>query len=283
MQRVWRGPLLLAILATVAALGAMTFLERLIFQPGLGGPPPGFGAAQPSAEFGAEDVFLETDDGVRIHAFWLEAEAGVDRAILFLHGNAGDASRRLSGAARLRDLGAHVLLLDYRGYGRSEGRPSEKGTYADARAGLDHLRKARRIPLPRTIVFGRSLGGAVAVHTAQGVPLAGLVVESTFPSVADVARSYLGIGFDFWLGSKFASIDKVKAIRCPVLAIHGDRDRVIRISLGRRLFAAMPGAKTWHEVAGGRHNDTPHVGGERYWDAWREFLARVVPLAGGRR
>ena len=266
-----RALLLVGALAATVSFGAMTFLERLIFQPGLGAPGPTEG-------FEAEDVFLETADGVRVHAYWLDAGPGVDRAILFLHGNAGDASHRLPNASQLRALGAHVLLLDYRGYGKSAGRPSEAGVYADARAALDHLTRELGVPTGRTIVFGRSLGGAVAVHTAQDLPLAGLVVESAFPSVAGIARSYLGIGLDFWLRKRLASIDKAPAIRCPVLAIHGNRDRIVPIALGRKLFDAMPEPKEWHEVPGGRHNDTPYVGGERYWKIWRDFLARVAPL-----
>jgi hypothetical protein len=249
----------------------MTFIERLIFQPGLR-------AARPTSEFVVDDVFLETEDGERIHCYWLAADPDVDRAILFLHGNAGDASHRLPNAEQLRELGAHVLLVDYRGYGRSQGRPSEEGVYADARTALAYLEKERGIPTERTIVFGRSLGGAVAVHTTQGVPVAGLVVESTFSSVADIARTFVGVGFDFWLGRMFASVDKAHAVRSPVLAIHGDRDRVIRMALGRKLFDAFRTPKRWLVVPGGRHNDTRLVGGEPYWQAWRDFLSEVAPL-----
>lgn len=271
LRRPGRALLLSAAVVAILAWGLMSFVERLIFQPGLR-------AARPTTEFAADDVFLETEDGVRIHAYWLAAEPEIDRAILFLHGNAGDASRRLPNASSLRELGAHVLLVDYRGYGLSEGHPSEEGVYADARAALAHLEKERGIPTERIIVFGRSLGGAVAVHTAQGLPLAGLVVESTFTSVADIARTFVGVGLDFWLGRVFASVEKAHAIRSPVLAIHGDRDRVIRMALGRKLFDAFRTPKRWVVVRGGRHNNTRSVGGETYWQAWREFLAEVAPL-----
>ena len=266
------GIFLLA-LAGLGGWSAMTFLDRLIFQPGLG-------RARTPVETDAEDVFLRTEDGVRIHAYWLAGEEDdrpADRAILFLHGNGGDATRRLPNAARLRDLGAHVLLLDYRGYGKSDGRPDEAGVYADARAALDHLTKDRGLPEDRIVVFGRSLGGAVAIDVVRDRGFAGLVVESTFPSIAAIARSYLGVGLDFWLGTKFASIDKVASIRCPSLVFHGSRDRVIRVALGRRLFDALPEPKRWFEIAGAKHNDTIHVGGDAYWTAWQEFLERTVP------
>ena len=263
-------------MALVALVGwsAMTFLDRLIFQPGLG-------KARTAEGRNAEDVFLRTEDGVRVHAYWLPGESHgrpADRAILFLHGNGGDASRRLPNADRLRGLGAHVLLLDYRGYGKSEGRPSEAGAYADARAALDYLTKDRGLSEDRIVVFGRSLGGAVAIDAVQGRAIAGLVVESTFPSIAAIARSYLGIGLDFWLATRFASIDKAGAIRCPSLVFHGSHDRVIRVGLGRRLFDAMPEPKRWFEIPGARHADTVRVGGETYWRTWREFLEQTVPL-----
>ena len=146
MRRLSRALLLVGALAAAVAFGAMTLLERLIFQPGFGTPGTTEGVE-------TEDVFLRTDDGVRVHAYWLDAGPGIDRAILFLHGNAGDASHRVPRASRLRELGAHVLLLDYRGYGRSDGRPSEAGVYSDARAALDHLAKERSVPRSRALAI----------------------------------------------------------------------------------------------------------------------------------
>ena len=135
-------------------------LDRLIFQ-----PSPGVDLRPEALGIEAEEVFLEAEDGVRLHAFFLPAPAA-SRALLFLHGNAGNASHRLPNAAALARLGTHVLLLDYRGYGLSEGTPSEAGVYADARAGLAYLLNERGFAENRTVVFGRSLGGAVAVDVA---------------------------------------------------------------------------------------------------------------------
>ena len=152
-----RGILILgaALLGVIFVWGRL--VDRVIFH-----PSPGADLRPAQIGLQGEDVFLETEDGVRIHGFWLPAE-GADRALLFFHGNAGNASHRLPNAAALVGLGAHVLLLDYRGYGLSEGRPSEAGVYADARAGLAHLVETRGIEEGRIVVFGRSLGGAVAV------------------------------------------------------------------------------------------------------------------------
>ena len=172
-------------------------------------PSPGADLRPEQVGLAGEDVFLTTEDGVRIHAFWLPAE-GATRALLFLHGNAGNASHRLPNAAELVGLGAHVLLLDYRGYGLSEGRPSEAGAYADARAGLAHLTETRGIEEGRIVVFGRSLGGAVAVDLVQDREVGGLILESTFTSVADMARSVLPPAAPF-VGGRFDSASKIGA------------------------------------------------------------------------
>ena len=190
-----------------------------------------------------EEVFFTAEDGVRIHAFYLPAP-GARRALLFLHGNAGNASHRLPNAADLVQLECSVLVIDYRGYGLSEGRATEAGVYADARAGLAHLVEQRGFPESRVIVFGRSLGGAVAVDLAQERELAGVILESTFPSIADIVSNGPG---GAWLGAlagrRFESAAKIGRIRAPLLYFHGDRDEVIRYELGRRLFDIAPEPK----------------------------------------
>jgi fermentation-respiration switch protein FrsA (DUF1100 family) len=169
-----------------------------------------------------------------------------------------------------------VLLLDYRGYGLSEGRPSEDGVYADARAGLAYLAKTRGIPPERTVVFGRSLGGAVAVELAQERPLAGLVLESTFTSVDDMARRMLG-PFARFVGGGFASLERIPRLRAPLLFFHGDRDDIVPIDLGRALFAAAPEPKRFEVIAGAGHNDTVEVGGAAYLARLGSFFDEVAP------
>jgi fermentation-respiration switch protein FrsA (DUF1100 family) len=222
-----------------------------------------------------EDVFLQTEDGVRIHGFWLPAE-GATRALLFLHGNAGNASHRLPNAAELVRLGTHVLLLDYRGYGLSEGRPSEAGVYADARAGLAHLVETRGIGEGRIVVFGRSLGGAVAVDLVQDRDVAGLILESTFTSVADMARSLLPPAAPFVRG-RFDAESKIARLRAPLLFFHGDRDEIVPYALGQKLFEAAPGPKAFETLEGAGHNDTTQVGGRPYFERIRRFLDQAAP------
>ena len=222
-----------------------------------------------------EEVFLETQDGVRIHGFWLPAE-GATRALLFLHGNAGNASHRLPNAAELVALGTSVLLLDYRGYGLSEGTPSEAGTYLDAQAGLAHLVTERGFAENRILVFGRSLGGAVAVDLVQDRDLAGLILESTFTSLPDMARSLLPFAAPLVRG-RFDSESKVARLRTPLLVFHGDRDEIVPYRLGEKLFEVAPEPKAFETIVGAGHNATTQVGGRPYFERIRRFLDRFAP------
>jgi fermentation-respiration switch protein FrsA (DUF1100 family) len=254
-------------------------IDRMIFQPTGGADlrPEQLGIV-------GEDVFLETEDAVRIHSYYLPGLPGLParagtRALLFLHGNAGNASHRLPNAAELAMLDCNVLLLDYRGYGLSEGRPSESGVYADARAGLRYLVEALELPESRIVVFGRSLGGAVAVDLARNRHLAGVVLESTFSSASDLARTMMGTGFGLLAGSRFDSIAKIDRVKAPLLFFHGDRDRVVDHALGRRLYEIAPEPKAFETIAGAGHNDTTQIGGRRYFRRIREFLDEVAPIA----
>jgi len=271
--RAWAVALVLLGLAVGLAMWSR-FVESMIFYPvrGVEMTPTQLGIA-------GEEVFFEAEDGVRIHGFYLPAP-GARRALLFLHGNAGNASHRLPNAAELAKLDCSVLVIDYRGYGLSGGRATESGTYADARAGLRHLVEQRGFSESRVIVFGRSLGGAVAVDLAQDRPLAGVILESTFPSIADVASSAPG---GAWLGAlagrRFDSAAKIGRIRAPLLFFHGDRDEVIRHELGRRLFEIAPSPKAFETIRGAGHNDLTQVGGRRYFERIRAFLDEVAPAS----
>ena len=227
---------------------------------------------------GAEEIEVASE-GVRLRGFYLPSPAPVaePRAILFLHGNAGNASHRLPNALALAMLGADVLVIDYRGYGASEGRPSEQGAYADARAALAHLVEERGFDESRIVLFGRSLGGAIAVDLAQDRALAGVILESTFSSAADVARGMLGAPGGWLVGGRFDSLGKIERVRAPLLFFHGDRDRVIPYALGERLFEAAPEPKQLETLSGAGHNDTVRVGGQPYLERIGSFLDEVAP------
>ena len=263
---------------TVAILGVVLLVfvlgrlvDRMIFH-----PDPGIDIRPEDLGVRAEEVRITTADGVRIHGFFLPWP-GASRAILFLHGNAGNASHRLPNAAELVKLGSHVLLLDYRGYGLSEGSPDEAGVYADARAGLAHLISDVGIPERRTVVFGRSLGGAVAVDLVQDRAVAGLILESTFPSVAAMAGEIFGVFLGRLAPVRFNSEQKIARLRAPLLFFHGDRDEIVPYELGQRLFHAAPEPKEFETIRGAGHNDTIQVGGRPYFERIRRFLDEVAP------
>ena len=246
-------------------------VDRMIFYPSAGADilPEQLGLL-------AEEVYLDTEDGVRIHAFYLPAPHAT-RALIFLHGNAGNASHRLPNAASLVKLGCHVLLLEYRGYGLSDGRASESGVYADARAGLAYLVEKQGFPPNRVIIFGRSLGGAVAVDLAQDRELAGVILESTFSSAADIARSIGGSIYAAIAGDRFDSEKKIARLKAPLLFFHGDRDEIVEYALGRRLFDAAPSPKIFETIEGAGHNNTVSLGGRAYFERIRQFLDEVAP------
>jgi fermentation-respiration switch protein FrsA (DUF1100 family) len=247
-------------------------VESVLFQ-----PSPGVDFTPEQLGIAAEELRLTTENGVRLHAYFLPGPPGSSRAILFLHGNAGNASHRLPNAAALRDLGADVLLIDYRGYGLSEGRPSERGVYADARAGLAHLVEVREIPEERVILFGRSLGGAVAVDLAQDRHLGGVILESTFTSLRDMARRAVGSLAGVVARDGFESDVKIARVHAPLLFFHGDRDSIVPYELGLRLYEAAPDPKTFETIEGADHNDTLPVGGRAYFERIGRFLDEVVP------
>jgi fermentation-respiration switch protein FrsA (DUF1100 family) len=264
-----------AVLLVVLLVGYVMWdrlVESMIFYPvrGVAVTPEQLGVE-------GEEVYFAAEDGVRIHAFYLPAP-GARRALLFLHGNAGNASHRLPNAYELVRLECSVLVMDYRGYGLSEGRATEAGVYADARAALGHLIEQRGYSESRIVVFGRSLGGAVAVDLAQRRKLAGLILESTFPSIADVvSNGPAGAWLGALAGRRFDSASKIGRIRVPMLFFHGDRDEVIDHELGRRLFEIAPQPKAFETVPGAGHNDLTQVGGRRYFERIRKFLEEVAP------
>jgi fermentation-respiration switch protein FrsA (DUF1100 family) len=171
-------------------------------------------------------------------------------------------------------LGVDVLLFDYRGYGLSEGAPDEEGTYRDARAAYGHLVRERGLPPGRVVLFGESLGAAVAVQLALEQPgHRALVLEAPFTSVADMARAlYPLLPLRRFVRTRYDSLSKVPRLSRPLLVLHGERDEIVPFAQGRRLFEAAASPKRFFAIRGAGHNDTYATGGEDYWRAWRDFL-----------
>lgn len=260
--RLWL--VLLAALYAVLVLIAWILQRRMIYFPDTRSVPlPG-----EYGQHGLREVTLRTEDGVALQAwYWPGARAGT---VLFFHGNAGNRGDRAGYLRALHALGYGVLLPDYRGYGGSEGTPSEEGFYRDAEACLAWVRA--NAPGP-TVYLGSSIGSGVACELAQRAPPAGLILQSGFSSLVDVARSaYPILPVGWLLRDRYENEAKIRDCACPLLVVHGDADRIAPMKHARRVFEAAREPKAWLEVPGAGHNDLVAVGGAVYWDAVRTFL-----------
>lgn len=225
-----------------------------------------------------EDVWFSSEDGTMLFG-WYVAARRPSAVMLWCHGNAGNIIHRLENLIALYDIGVSVFLFDYRGYGRSEGTPTEHGLYRDARAAYDYLLRVRRIDPSRLIVFGRSLGAAVAGQLASERTIAGLILESAFPSVAAMAKEqFNGLPAHWLLSSRFPLIQTISSIRVPILMIHGDQDTIVPFALGEQVFSAAPNPKTFYVVKGADHNNLPFVGGAPYFTKLKQFIEIVTGL-----
>jgi len=219
-----------------------------------------------------EERELATPDGARVIAWYGRARPG-QPTLLYFHGNAGNVSHRLDRTRTLVEaLDVDVALIDYRGYGRSDGRPGEAGLYADGEAIYAEAR-ARGFSPDRIVLFGESLGSAVAIETALRQPARALILEAPFLSVRRMARALLPIVPTFLLRTRFDNESKIGRIGIPKLVAGSDRDDVVPFSQTRRLFELAAEPKTLHVVRGASHNNIYIVGGREYLDAWKTFLA----------
>ena len=224
-----------------------------------------------------EDVWFQAADGTKLFGWYVEAQAD-SPVIIWCHGNAGNIVNRLDNLRFLFRRNLSVFVFDYRGYGKSQDRrPSEEGLYLDAIGAHDYLTRTRMINPERLVVFGRSLGAAVAADLAVHKPAAGIILESAFPSIEAVAKFYYGgLPVHWLLGAKFRLIERVPALSLPKLMIHGDQDEIIPLELGRQVFDAAKPPKSFHLITGARHNDTYHVGGASYFQVFADFAGRAV-------
>lgn len=222
-----------------------------------------------------EDLWLSTEDGLTLHAWWLP-HAHPCATLLFLHGNAGNISHRLDSLLLLNTLGLNLLILDYRGYGQSQGHPTEQGTYLDAMAAWRYLTEERQIPPGGILIFGRSLGAAVAAWLAARTDAAGLILESGFTSLPDLAEQlYPFLPARQLVRFRYDSRAQLGLVMAPVLMIHSRDDEIIPFSHGQALYAAAPIASALLELRGG-HNDGFLVSKDAYMHGWRAFLAEIA-------
>lgn len=255
------------LLVGMSLLGCDGFIERQVFSPELAhyAAPADFGLS-------AQEVWLTTSDGVRLHGWHLPAP-GAANLLLFCHGNAGNISHRLDNLARLHQAGVAVFIFDYRGYGLSQGKPSEAGLYLDAEAAWDWAQGQAESQGGRVVLFGRSLGGVAATYLAAQQQPAGLILESTFTNLGAMAGSLFPLpGLEGWLKGRFNSLGRAAGVRCPVLMLHGDDDQIVPLRLGQELFEALPRPKKFVTLQGAGHNDTYVVAGSAYFSRLEKFV-----------
>jgi fermentation-respiration switch protein FrsA (DUF1100 family) len=231
---------------------------------------------------GAEELEISTTDGLRLGAWFAPPTEGQARAtVVVFNGNAGNRSFRAPLAARLTQSGLAVLLVDYRGFGGNSGKPSEQGLIADARAVRTYLESRPDVDPNRLVYFGESLGSGVAVALATEQPPAALVLRSPFASLTDLGRMhYPFLPVSLLLKDRFSSIERIDRVRCPLLIIAGDRDRIVPLTQSRKLFdAASMERKRLLIIEGVGHNDWELLAGDELIEAVVTFIDRQMPPA----
>ena len=220
-----------------------------------------------------EDLALQTDDGLNLHA-WFVPAAENSPVLLFFHGNAGNISHRLESIQLFNKMGLSVLIIDYRGYGLSEGTPGEHGSYSDARAAWNYLNNHRNIAANEIIIFGRSLGGGVASWLASEKTPAAVIIESSFTSIIDMASGMYPYMPVRWLCRvNYPSTEHLPRVDAPVLVIHSEEDELIPFHHGQKLYDSAPDPKTFVQIQGG-HNDGFLLSEPRYTSDIRGFLEK---------
>lgn len=262
------------IVSVILLIMISTLEKQMIYYPAK--YPDGFWEPE---RFGVpvKDCWFTAEDGVRLHGWYAEGvESDLDLTLLWYHGNAGNITHRLENMRDLLDLGVNVFIIDYRGYGKSEGEPDEPGLYKDGVAAYDYLIDEKDHTKDNIVLFGRSLGSAVAVEVATQREVRGMVLESAFTDAKAMARiimPFLPVGAV--ISSKFDSIGKIRDINVPVLFTHGDRDTIVPIDLGKELYKAANEPKTFYTIQGADHNDTYIVGGADYYQTIKKFLEEL--------
>ncbi|MDA0264356.1 MAG: alpha/beta hydrolase [Chloroflexi bacterium] len=229
-----------------------------------------------------EDIRFQTSDGLTLHGWFIPGKdpvTEVDRPFtwVWFHGNGGNLGYRVDELALAHhQTGDDIFIFDYRGFGESDGKPSERGTYLDSRAALNHLKSRPGFDSRRMVYLGHSLGAAVAVELSLTQPPSALVLVSPFASVRDMAGLALPFPPAAWLlRNHYDNVARVRKINAPVLVLHGDQDDTVPLSQGRKLYEAANQPKQFQTLEGAGHNDTYEAASEQYCGAIESFLAEI--------
>lgn len=254
------------------------FIEkRLIFYPDRGNhslTPDVYGLEY-------DDVTFRTEDGLNLNGWFVPGKKSSSdedlHTLLWFHGNAGNINQRLENIKMLHDrVPVNVFIIDYRQYGKSEGKVSEQGTYIDAGAALTYLHSRKDINHEKIIFFGRSLGSAVAIDLAVKENCCALILETPFTSIKEMGKElYPLLPINLFLRTKYDSLSKIRDVKVPTLIMHGDKDELVPFEQGRKIYEAANEPKEFYTIPGANHNDTHIVGGEEYFDTIRNFVNKL--------
>jgi len=223
-----------------------------------------------------EEVYFQAEDGIQLHGWYIPAPQA-RATVLFCHGNAGNISHRLDSIRIFHGLGLNVFIFDYRGYGTSSGRPGEKGIALDAGAAWQWLTQVKRADPARLIIFGRSLGAAVAAELACSRAAAAVILESAFTSYPDFgAELYPWLPVRLIAEYRYATIEHVTALRIPILVVHSPDDELVPFRHGRAIFEACAQPKYFLEISGG-HNEGFLLSGDQYVRGLDSFISSALP------
>jgi len=226
-----------------------------------------------------EKVTLKTADGLRLSGWYIPA-GNSQLTVLFCHGNGGNMMHRLDSINIFYNLGLNCFIFDYRGYGNSEGKPGEEGTYLDVMAAYQWLTEGKKVPPNNIIAFGRSLGGSIAAQLASKVKTGALILESAFTSYVDIGRKFYPYMPVRWFARfSYQTVDYVKDVHCPVMIIHSRNDEIVPFEFGLELYDAANEPKEFVEIFGS-HNDGFLVSSEIYRKAWTEWLKFLEEYSG---
>jgi len=228
-----------------------------------------------------DDVTFRTEDGLNLNGWFVPGKKSSSdedlHTLLWFHGNAGNINQRLENIKMLHDrVHVNVFIIDYRQYGKSDGKVSEQGTYIDARAALTYLHSRKDINHEKIIFFGRSLGSAVAVDLAVKENCRALILETPFTSIKEMGKElYPLLPINLFLRTKYDSLSKIRDVKVPTLIMHGDKDELVPFEQGRKIYEAANEPKEFYTIPGATHNDTHIVGGEEYFDTIRNFMNKL--------
>ncbi|MFH2050592.1 MAG: alpha/beta hydrolase [bacterium] len=258
--------------AAVIYLGLVVYLAvnqaKMIYL-----PSPDINLTPTNIGLAFDDITFYAEDNTGLNGWFIPAENSIG-TILFCHGNGGNISGRLETIRLFNEMGLSIFIFDYRGYGRSDGEPSEKGTYKDARAAWNYLVAEKGIVGSKIIIIGRSLGGAIAAHLAREVSPAGLIIESAFKSVKSLGGELYPF-FPIKLISRFNynTASYIRKVKCPILVVHSPEDDIIPFHHGREIYQSAPEPKQFLEITG-NHNDGFLLSGDCYLNGIEIFIKR---------